>query len=187
MKLSILICTLYDRASDLNKLMNVLQPQVVKDVEILTELDGGELSTGAKRNKLLKRARGDYVAFIDDDDLVSTDYVSKLLKAIDTNPDCCSLQGQISMTERIKGRSRRKRKRVNKIFIHSLRYDSWFEKDRVYYRCPNHLNAIKRSIALQVMFVEVDRGEDRTFSEMIYPLLNTEEWVQGTIFFYFAS
>jgi len=42
------------------------------------------MTIGAKRNQLLHRAKGDYVAFVDDDDLVSSDYVNKVLSAVST-------------------------------------------------------------------------------------------------------
>ena len=186
MKLSILICHLHSRSTSIEKLLSVLKPQLVDEVEILIESDRGQLSIGAKRNKLLKRSIGDYIAFVDDDDLVSEDYVSKILKAVESNPDCCSLQGEISMTQRI-GRRTNNRIRITKPFIHSIQYDRWFEKDKIYYRCPNHLNTIKRELALQVKFPDKDRGEDRDFSTMIFPLLKTEEHIDGTIYFYNAS
>ena len=179
MKLSILICHLHSRSKSIEKLLSVLKPQLVDEVEILVESDGGQLSTGAKRNKLLKRAIGDYIAFVDDDDLVNEDYVSKILKAVKSNPDCCSLQGEISMTQNDK--------RIKRIFKHSIQYDHWFEKDKIYYRCPNHLNAIKRELALQIKFPDKDTGEDRDFSTRIFPLLKTEEHIDGTIYFYNAG
>ena len=179
MKLSILICHLYSRAKEFERLRDVIVLQLTNDVEILVESDNGELSTGAKRNKLLKRSIGKYVAFIDDDDLVSEDYVSKILKAIESDPDCCSLQGEITMTQN--------KKRIKRIFKHSLQYDHWFEKDKIYYRCPNHLNAIKKELALQIKFPDKDTGEDRDFSTRIFPLLKTEEHIDGTIYFYNAG
>jgi len=179
MKLSILICHLYSRAKEFERLRDVIVLQLTNDVEILVESDNGELSTGAKRNKLLKRSIGKYVAFIDDDDLVSEDYVSKILKAIESDPDCCSLQGEISMTQNDK--------RIKRIFKHSIQYDHWFEESKIYYRCPNHLNAIKRELALQIKFPDKDTGEDRDFSERAFPFLKTEEHIDGTIYFYNAG
>ena len=161
-----------------------MKPQLTDEIEILVESDSGQMPTGTKRNRLLRRAIGEYVAFIDDDDLVSTDYAAKILKAIESNPDCCSLQGEISMTQR---KRRGPTNRITKIFIHSIKYDHWFEKNKIYYRCPNHLNAIKRELALQIKFPDKDTGEDRDFSTRIFPLLKTEEHIDGTIYFYYAG
>jgi len=176
-KLSVLICSLIKRKEKLYRLLSHLNSQIqfIKSVEILVETDSGQMSIGTKRNLLLQRAQGDYIAFIDDDDLVSDDYISKILNAIRTNPDCCSLQGEITHHGQ------------KDIFIHSLKYDHWFEKDSIYYRCPNHLNTIRRELALQVKFPEKNHGEDKDFSMLIYPLLKTEIEIEGTIYYYLAS
>lgn len=172
-KLSILICTLESRKTMLQRLMDVLNPQVSDAVEILTSSDNGEMPIGKKRNNLLESANGEYVAFVDDDDLVSKDYVNKILMATRTSPDCCGLQGIITF----QGQSPR-------MFIHSLQYKEWFEKNNVYYRCPNHLNAVRKEIAMQVKFPESNHGEDRDFSTRLLPLLKREEFINGVIYHY---
>lgn len=58
-----------------------------KPVEILTFGDNLTRTVGDKRNALLQMARGDYLAFIDDDDRVSPDYVDEILMRIRQNPD----------------------------------------------------------------------------------------------------
>jgi len=194
-RLSILICSILERAKLLHRLLVCLKPQVTDEVEIITEIDNCEMSIGEKRNKLLLRASGDYVAFIDDDDLVSGDYISKILTATKTSPDCCSLQGEIShvitihtkKTSQQRTRIIKRRQRVNHVFFHSIEYDHWFEDCGVYYRCPNHLNAIKRDIALQVGFPSKNSGEDHDFSTQVFPLLKTEAKIEGTIYYYLAS
>lgn len=172
-QLSILVCTLENRQHLLKRLLDVLQPQIDDRVEILTKSDSGEMSIGKKRNELLEQAAGEYVAFVDDDDLVSNDYVAKIMTALQSKPDCCGLQGIITF----QGQSPR-------MFIHSVQYKNWFEQNNVYYRCPNHLNTIKKSIALQVKFPELNHGEDRDFSTRIQPLLNKEEFINGVIYHY---
>ena len=79
MKLSILICTLKGRDEYLNRVLQVLEPQKTDDVEILIESDERQMTIGQKRNKLLDRAIGDYICYVDDDDLVSVDYIEKIL------------------------------------------------------------------------------------------------------------
>lgn len=92
MKLSILICHLDQRKHLVVRLLSVLNPQLTPEVEILTDSTPG-ISIGAKRNQLLARATGQYVVFIDDDDLVSTNYVSLILQAIQNNPDVVDMEG----------------------------------------------------------------------------------------------
>lgn len=172
-KLSILICSLNEREAMRNQLLQQLRNQKTEEVEILVEVDNGDMLIGDKRNLLLKRAKGDYVCFVDDDDSVSSDYVAKILKSVEDGPDCCGIEGTMTTN------GRRPKK-----FIHSLRYKMWFEKNGVYYRNPNHLNPIKREIALKVGFTGKSHGEDRDFSKSVLPHLKTETYIQGPIYTY---
>jgi len=172
-ELSILICSLNNREKMLNNLLGQLKPQKTKGVEILVEKDNGSMLIGEKRNLLLKNANGKYVSFVDDDDEVAQDYVAKILNGIVDEPDCCGMEGIITTN------GRRPKK-----FIHSLRYKKWFEKNGIYYRNPNHLNAIKKDIALKVGFTEKSHGEDRDFSMGVLPHLKTEHYIEGPIYYY---
>jgi glycosyltransferase involved in cell wall biosynthesis len=174
-KLSILIPSLHSRKAVLDELLAVLNPQKVDGVEVVVVPDEGQMSIGQKRNMLLTQSKGEYVAFVDDDDMVPTDYVARILKALETNPDCTSLTGKIVFSD---GYSRP--------FIHSLRYDRWIDdhQGKVYYRPPNHLNAVRREIAVRVGFPPWNSGEDRYFSHHIRPLLKREEWIDGTLYEY---
>lgn len=157
----------------LTRLLDVLEPQKNEEIEIVIESDDGQMSIGKKRNLLLDRATADYVAFIDDDDLVTSDYVQKIMHSLQSKPDCVGLQGIITF----QGKS-------PKIFIHSLKYKTWFEENNIYYRCPNHLNPIKRELALQVKFPESNFGEDKDFSQRILPLLQNEVYINSVIYHY---
>jgi cellulose synthase/poly-beta-1,6-N-acetylglucosamine synthase-like glycosyltransferase len=175
-KLSILIPTLEERKESLAELRRELDGQVGKrNVEVLHLSDNRQMTIGQKRNMLLNQSQGEYVAFIDDDDLPSVDYVTKVLNALAKNPDCTSLTGEIVFSD---GYSRP--------FIHSLRYDRWIDDhgNKVYYRPPNHLNAVRRSIAAQVGFPPWNSGEDRSFSMGIRHHLKNEGWIDGCIYTY---
>jgi glycosyltransferase involved in cell wall biosynthesis len=134
-------------------------------------------SIGQKRNSLLALSKKDYVAFIDDDDLVSEDYISILLNSIQEFPDCVSLNGIITTD----GTDEHK-------FIHSLKYKMYSEnKDlKEYYRPPNHLNCIKSSIAKQVSFIHKNYGEDTDWALelMSKNILKTEKTISQVIYFY---
>lgn len=182
-KLSLLICTLKERERQLNRLLMCLNKQITDEIEILIECDSRQITTGSKRNKLVERANGEYVAFIDDDDLVSNDYIEKVLNAAKLGKDCCSLQGEITMGIRKNG----KRIEVKRIFKHSLMFKGWYESGGVYYRTPNHLNAIKKDIVKQVLYKDITTGEDQDFSNRVLPLLHTEVLIPGTIYYYLAS
>jgi glycosyltransferase involved in cell wall biosynthesis len=90
-RLSILIPTLPERLTPLGPTVQSLTNQATgKDVEVLVLLDNRRRSTGAKRNALMDIARGDFVAFVDDDDRVTPDYVERLYQALVAHPaaDC---------------------------------------------------------------------------------------------------
>lgn len=167
---------MHERKQSLDALRASLDQQIgTKNVQVLHIADNRELSIGQKRSMLLTQSTGEYVAFVDDDDAVSVDYVEKVLKALTSNPDCSSLTGVIVFSD---GYSRP--------FIHSLRYDRWIDdhEGKVYYRPPNHLNAVRRDIAVKVGFPSLNSGEDRVYSMGILPFLKKEEWVEGVIYNY---
>jgi glycosyltransferase involved in cell wall biosynthesis len=176
-KLSILICSLESRSKLLNRLLSVLGPQVEneKSVEILISKDNGNIPIGTKRNNLVSNAKGDYVCFVDDDDLVSNEYVKKILKAIETKPDCCSLNGELIFNGQTVG-----------LFFHSAEYDRWINdiKNHLYFRCPNHLNAIKKDIVLKCPFPDKNFGEDHDFSVAIQKLIKKESKIDGILYKY---
>jgi len=172
MRLSILIPTLRQRSALLDRLMGILEPQLTSEVEVLLEPDSGEAEIGTKRNTLMARARGDYVCYVDDDDRVAGDYVSRILGATEMKPDCVGIEG--IWTSR----------GVQKKFIASLRYRSWFEEGDLLLRSPNHLNPVLRSIASQVRFPDKSWSEDAEYSKALLPLLGHEVFLEGNMYFY---
>lgn len=159
----------------MNRLLQVLLPQVDENiVEVLFNSDRG-ITIGEKRNRMMAQATGKYVAFIDDDDLVSNDYITRLMPGLDADVDCCGLTGLYKPDN---GREQ--------IFIHSIAYTEFFERDKVLYRCPNHLNAVKREHALKCPFPHWDRSEDSHFAFMLRDsgLLKTEHMIDKTIYIY---
>ena len=179
MKLSILICSLNRRKHFLDKLLSKLEAQQNDQVELITSIDDGELSIGAKRQKLLEDSNGEYIVFIDDDDDVSEDYVQKILSAIKSEPDVVGIHLIMNHDGHLSGKT-----------YHSIKYKNWYDAPsenpqwRYYYRNPNHLNPVKRNLALQVGFKDISNGEDRDYSMRLLPLLATEEYIKSAIYFY---
>lgn len=160
-RLSILIATMFSREAFLRRLLTQLNDEInghdiIQEVEIVIDRDNGEASIGVKRQRLLERAVGDYVAFIDDDDLVCPDYCRQIVGILrKSSPDCLGLVGEITED----GNNPRK-------FIHSINNPKpgWYEEGSVYYRGPNHLNPVKRELALAAGFADMTGGEDHDFS-----------------------
>lgn len=174
MKLSILIATMPKRKFKFHSLLNRLESQVPMNgcVEILWD-DSMEYNIGVKRNNLLDRAVGEYIVFVDDDDNVSDDYTRKILQAMEGNPDCLGISGLITTN----GKNERQ-------WHISKEYGTWFEKNKIYYRTPNHISPVKRDIAVKIRFPEISFGEDAVYSRNMHPHLNTENVVSGNIYYY---
>jgi glycosyltransferase involved in cell wall biosynthesis len=174
MKLSILICSIEQRSELLARLMAILDMQYDSEVEILVSIDNRQKKISDKRNELLDKAKGEYVVFIDDDDLVPDYYVSEILKAISTKPDCIGFDGYMT--------SNGKDKRNFKI---SNTFDKWYEKNGVYYRTINHLCPVKRSLALNAKFPRgINSGEDAEYSNRLRPLLKKETYINKDMYHY---
>jgi hypothetical protein len=158
-ELSVLVCHLPSRDALLQRLLDGLGPQLTgRSAEILINTDDGRKSIGLKRNELLERARGRYVAFVDDDDTVAADYIAQILAALAATPEAthCELRGQIAAAPRL-----------YRDFHHSNRYQRWGRIGEVYVRPPNHLNAIRIDLARAAGFPLLSHGEDRVYSDRL--------------------
>jgi len=171
-RLSILICTTSARNEIIKPLLESLNKQLVPEVEVL--IDNHETdNVGKKRNRLLRQAIGDYVVAIDSDDHISPNYVSLVLAAIKTNPDCVGINGFITTN----GKDKR-------LWYISIDYKKWFTMGSVYYRTPNHISPIRRELALKAMFPEIAFAEDHEFSVRVFPYLKTEVKIKQPIYHY---
>ena len=95
--LSVLVLTLRNRVQYLSELLEKLNKQSqFKSVQILWLGDNKSLITGDKRNALLSLANGRYVTFVDDDDMISNDYIESILEAIKTSPEVITFQVSVS-------------------------------------------------------------------------------------------
>lgn len=175
MKLTILICSLSSRSHFLKRLTDILDKQVDGiNSQYLVDIDQGQLKIADKRNKLLSAATGEYICYIDDDDLVPEYYVAEILKAIESNPDVVGFKGYMT-TNGIKRED----------FAISTKYKGWYVENGVHYRCPNHLSPVKRELALKVRFEKGKQsGEDAIYSYALLPLLNTEVFIDKDMYHY---
>jgi glycosyltransferase involved in cell wall biosynthesis len=151
-----------------------------KKVEICTLCDNREMTTGAKRNRLLAMANGQYTVFIDDDDRIAPDYIRQVISGIETDyPDVIGLVGVITMPDNT-GRQ------ISRNFYHTLRNTSYWESARGYERPPNHLNPMRRDIAIQYQFPDKVFGEDTDWAMKINMdrRLKSEYYITSPLYFY---
>jgi hypothetical protein len=204
--LSILICSVPERRARLRRLLVELWNQILHSEDagpIISNPQGGwmwnkilhsedaqkaeilvddrvEPTIGEKRQALVQRARGHFVAFIDDDDGVSPWYIERVVRALQDNPeaDCASLVGVMTTNGGAPER-----------FEHSIKYEDWGRTSNgLHVRCPNHLNAIRRELALQVGFQAKSHAEDFDFSNRLRPLLSKEASTgDDPLYFYWTS
>lgn len=170
----------------LNRLKDALYKQInalpnPNDVVIFVNEDQGQKKLGTKRNELIeeaKKVKALSIAFFDDDDVPGNKYVSRTVEGMNAGYDCCSLWGNIYF-HGIKG----------KPFHHSLIHKVWSEDEKYYYRCPNHLNAIRLDLVKDIPFHPQNFGEDGRWSMAIQQmgLLKTEFQINEVIYHYFTG
>lgn len=105
-RFSILILSVPTRFNALASLFQKLLGQIGdrEDVEVFSLIDNKSLHIYEKRNRLLNIARGTHLAWLDDDDDISHDYIAKITGAIEKNPSAdvisfnqtCYLDGKLA-------------------------------------------------------------------------------------------
>jgi hypothetical protein len=182
--LSVLILSTHSRLGYLDRLLtklhSITRPYGL-EIEILTNIDGGEQTIGKKRQDLLMRAQGHYVVFMDDDDLVHDVYFDRIMPAITTMQyDVVGFRGIYTLDGQNPC-----------VFEHSIKHDKWWDEQKdgrtIYYRCPNHLNPVRRELALKAGYPQVNRGEDRDYSYALRPLLKSEHMVEEPPLYYYLE
>lgn len=143
------------------------------EVEIIVCTDNKAMTVGAKRNLLISLANGDYTVFIDDDDMVSVNYVSAIIEAWKYNSDVI-----VFRAVRYDGG----------VFDREVIYGKEYRRDsqtrKYYFRLPNHLMPVKRSISSQVKFPEISFGEDSAWAKDLLRSLNTQTTIPHILYEY---
>ena len=186
-KFSVLILSIPSRNESLMAAMKQLQEQADatgqgKAVEILVLLDNRSKSIAEKRNDLLQAARGKYIAFLDDDDAISKEYMSKILAAIDEydGVDCISFNQWCS----INGEPMNVEFGIGNPHGHLWRDEDGFLGDIK--RPPYHMCVWRREIAVTEMFKPVygangQSSEDIDWLMRLYPKIQTEHHIDDSL------
>lgn len=134
-------------------------------VEHLLFVDNRRRSVGAKRDALLRAARGQYVAFVDDDDTVSPHYVARLLEAAATKPDVITFRQEASVNG-VVGCVHFRLGQPNEPFRPAPAITG---------RNAWHTCAWRRSLAVQSRFPDISYGEDWAWAAPLCALPDLRE------------
>lgn len=164
MILSICIPTLPEPRSreHMANLKRLIEPQLTSDVELVIDDRPRNVPTGTKRSEMYQLAKGKYVCSVDCDDWIAPDYVSSILEAAKQDTDCITFDGWYTENGRnhvdwsIKLNER-----------YEARHDAASGGKYMFFRFPNHLVPIKKSIATRVRFPDIWHGEDFDWAKKI--------------------
>ena len=182
---TILVPTIGQRDLLFCRLMTVLLPQLDEfagAVQVLGWRNAGERSLGELRDQMVADATGEYVSFIDDDDMVSEHYVAEIVRAITEagdRPDHVGFQLEYC----VDGVPR-------EIVDHSLRHRRWHRNaGGSLVRDFTHVDPIRRELAARGRFAVARRGraEDRAWCKQVRPHVYSEAYVDKVLYRYLWS
>jgi len=172
MKLSILTPTIPGRESQLAELQAKIASQG-GSVEHLALCDNRTRSIGAKRQALADIARGEYIAFVDDDDDIEDDYVSSILAAIESGADCITFDQRAIYNGQ-----------ESTISFGVKNDDEQFKPGGITLRAPWHVCAWKRDKVAGCLFGESNYGEDLIWCNQARKRIRTGYHIESVLHTY---
>jgi hypothetical protein len=171
----ILILTQPSRATFLARLLAVLEPQCQNEPEARYwfRLFQPSLSIGANRQAMVNQSEAEYVSFIDDDDLVPTDYVSTILPLLDGvdmvgfNVECFTDGKLIAVAK------------------HSLQFGGWWQDGTGLFRDLSYMTPMRREL-VKLAEIEGGFGEDRRWADRLRKTgaVKTEHYIDRAMYLY---
>lgn len=177
--LSILTPAVPSRIAQVDGLVKKLAAQIGElPVEHLVLLDNKRRTVGEKRDALLRIARGNYVAFVDDDDDVSNDYVQEILAAINYRgrPDVITFLQQATVNSETAiiefGLGNENRPWALEHIGQKIRRNAW------------HVCAWRRDLAIQSAFPAINYGEDWAYAAPLCAIAKSSAHIDKILHFY---
>lgn len=181
--LSILIPSIPSRSKKFNVIFSKIEGQSFnRSVEIISLVDNKRRSIGLKRDVLVQAARGKFVAFVDDDDDVSDDYVDLILRVI-------KRQGPIADVITFK-----QKVTINDSMPFVVEFGLGNENQQVQIdengnygdvkRKPFHVCAWRSALAKNARFPDASYGEDHAWCEQLWAQAESEVKIDKIIHMY---
>lgn len=176
--LSILVGTTTRRTNQCGNLVDYLNQQVElagrQDVEILWLGDNLRCTAGMKRERLLRIARGKYLAYCDDDDTVPYNYIARLAEAgeqhdvdVITFRQLCEVNHQSAYVT---------------FQANWPDVEPWTGKDIT--RPPYHVCAWRTALAQTAHFADCNYGEDVYWLQQLWPKVKTSHHIDEVLHTY---
>lgn len=173
---SILIPAIPSRLAGLSDLVADVQEQIgERPIEILSLLDNRRMTIGEKRQRLVEQASGRYISFVDDDDDVHPDYVSRISDELTKQPapDLVSFDFECDIAG------------VTGIVTAALRNPNEdFRNGGVTRRKPHQLCVWRTDLVYGARFPHTNRGEDFAWAQQMWPRIKREARVDKVLYRY---
>lgn len=146
------------------------------DIELLVLEDNRKRELGVKRQALVDMAQGQYICFIDDDDLISDDYIQKIHPLLDGVADCVGITAQISLEG------------ADWVDVHYSKDNKQRNLPDCYLRPIQHLTPVKTEHVKKIPY-RGHRHEDSDWARRMINAqhLQVENKCDGVVYYYFAT
>lgn len=157
---TILVPTLGERRALFERLMATLLPQAERHpgVQVVGWWNNGSPSLPKIRQTMVQATTTDYLCFVDDDDLVSPEYVDEIVAALSDGPDYVGFTVQCYSDGW-----------PTALAHHALKYGRWANLKTHYERDISHINPMRTRLARRADFTraKAGRAEDRVWVDQL--------------------
>ena len=157
------------------KLLRQIDSLGAKDIEVLSFFDNKKRTVGAKRNDLLCMARGRYVAFLDDDDDISPDYVSTIYQTLRKSSNVDVVVFNIS---------RPRKNNPDFLGVYDISTIRQYKRGAMFISFPTHNHVWKAKLAKQIRFPEINFGEDRIWAKKMSLAATSQAKIDKILYYY---
>lgn len=156
-----------------------------RPVEVVALRNPGGLTmpeVGALRQALLDDAQGEFVSFVDDDDMVEKDYVSAVMHALSCAPQPVDF---VAFWHAYYHNGVREPRPV----VTGLQYGGWYDTPEALVRDITHINPVRTEIARKAGFHATEGAEDYPYDAALRELLkdSCQAEVHRVLYHYFHS